>query len=771
MHRHYRLSELRPALLLCTALSLAIAGCGGGGGFGGFGSAASRPPPAPLGAPQDPTGTSEFNRNDGLDIVNAEAAYARGATGAGVTVAVIDTGIDADHPDLAGNVSASSYDVIGNSFNVTDATGHGTKVAGVVAAEQNGLGTHGVAHDAGLLAVNAYSCTSWGCGYLYDDLAEAVNYATDQLAHVINMSLSGTSGSSSELRAAIGRAAGAGAFVVIATGNHNASQPGYPANMASDPAFGNRVVAVGAVTDGGSIASFSNDCGGVMNNCLVAPGVGIATTRDGASSATSTVSVSGTSFAAPHVSGALALLVQLYPDAYSADPSSLMMFMLDGARDLGASGVDPIYGHGLLDVEGAIDTADAAITGAAIPTAAGTTASLADTGLSLGAAFGDALAGNALLDRSIAVISLSDGDHAYRARLDDTVATAVRTFGLDALLTANETRTFSMPVGAGLSLVMAVAGDTGPFDGLPEPWSEFDGETAQSMQIAGSLGDNTDFRLGIDVTAEGLTGSGSATPGAETLFWSAGETMGPLPRLAGRGTSLAISQALGDSTQLSLGLFDGEMTDGFGEGGSGSALGQIGLTHGFDFGATIRVDVGALEESDAFLGSQGGGAFATDDGASTGFVTLSGSIPLGRRFELIGGATLATTEIEEQSGSVLGDWDDVLSNAFGIGAIARDVFDDGDRLGLMVGQPLRVFDARATATVPTALGADGNVVQESERVDLAPSGREIDLQFAYDQALAPGMDMSSWLMMQLEPGHDSNADPGFGVGLSFRLAF
>ncbi len=774
MRQYFGRPRLPAALLIWTSLSFAVVGCSGGGGTGNLGSAASRPAPAPLGTPSDPTGTSEFNRNDGLDIINAEAAYARGATGAGVNVAVIDTGIDADHPDLAGNVSANSYDVITSSANVTDATGHGTKVAGVVAAEQNGLGTHGVAYDANLIAVNAYSCRSGSCGYYYSDLAQAVRYATNNLAHVINLSLSGETGSSSSLQGAIQGAVSVGTLVVIATGNNNNSEPGYPASLASNASFGNRVVAVGAVTDSGTIASFSNDCGSVMNNCLVAPGVGIATTRDGASSATSTTSASGTSFSTPHVSGALALLIQLYPDAYSADPGSIMMFMLDGARDRGAAGVDPVYGHGLLDVAGAISTADAAIGSAAIPTAAGTSASLAESGLSLGPAFGDALAGNALLDRSIAVITLSDGEHAYMAQLDDAVATATRTFGLESLLAVDDTRTYNLPIGGGLSLSMAVAGDSAPFDEMLDSWSVEPGGVAQSMQIAGRLGEGTDVRLGLDVSAAGLFGTGAATTDADTLFWSAGETMNPLPRLAGSGNSLAIDQTLGGSTRLSLGLFEGEATDAldseFGTSG-GTVLGQLGLSHGFDFGGSVRLDFGSLDESSAFLGSQGGGAFTTDDGASTQFATVSGSLPVGRRLDLIGGVTFATTEMGEQSDSVLGDWDNVLSSAFGLGAIGRDVFDDGDRLGLIVGQPLRVFDAGATATVPVALSGEGGAVQESERLDLTPSGREIDVQFAYDRALAPGMDLSSWLMMQIEPGHDADASPAYGVGLSFRMAF
>jgi subtilisin family serine protease len=95
--------------ILYSVSALALTACTGTGD--NLGPAAERPPPGPLSAPYDPAGNPEFERNDGVDIINAESAYLRGATGAGVTVAVIDTGIDADHPDLAGNISAASFDV------------------------------------------------------------------------------------------------------------------------------------------------------------------------------------------------------------------------------------------------------------------------------------------------------------------------------------------------------------------------------------------------------------------------------------------------------------------------------------------------------------------------------------------------------------------------------------------------------------------------------------------------------------------------------------
>ena len=759
--------------MICLAASFAIAGCGGAGGS--LGPAAARPAPAPLGAPQDPAGSPEFARNDGVDVINAEAAYLRGATGAGVTVAVIDTGLDADHPDLAGNVLADSFDVVSGTGHVDDADGHGTMVAGVIAAERNGLGSHGVAYDAGLLGVKAYRCNGDSCYFSTSDLASAVNYATDHLAHVINMSLGGDAPADPALNAAIKRAANAGAFIIAAAGNYGDPEPLYPANIAADPSLGGMVVAVAAATDAGSIASFSNDCGAAMNSCLVAPGVYIATTREGATSATQTTSVSGTSFAAPHVSGALALLVQLYPDAYAADPRSIAMFMFDGASDRGAAGVDPVYGHGLLDVAGAIDTADNAIAAAAIPLSSGASASLSGSSLASSPALGDALSGLSLLDSAIAVIRLSDGEHAYRARLNDSVAPAPRRLGLDTLLAGETIRTLGRPLGDRLSLTMGLADGDAPASTPLTANADAPSAEPRGMQLTGSLGDATGLRLGIDVAAPAQLGGSTIATRAGTLFLFADETMRPVGLLAGRGSGLSLDQSFGAATTLSLALFEGEAVDllagDSGGGGSATTLGQASLSRGFDSGGTLRVDLGVLDEAAAQLGSQGAGAFATDSGATTQYVTVSGGLPVGWGVDLLASATLAATDMGATADGVLTDWGTVRSNAFGVGAVARGMFGDGDRLGLLVGQPLRAFDAAATVTVPVALAGDGQVVRRSERAALTPDGREIDLQLAYALMLAPGLDVSSWLLFQFEPGHDADAGAGVAAGITFNIAF
>ncbi|MDH5412315.1 MAG: S8 family serine peptidase, partial [Alphaproteobacteria bacterium] len=216
-------------------LMLSTAACGGGGGEGGLSS------PAPL-APKRPatdfSNDPEFDPcytdgvNDycvyGLSQIGAQYAYAEGATGAGVVVAVVDTGIDATHEELNANVSVQSKD-IANGAPISDMVGHGTFVAGIIAAEKNGFGFHGVAFGAKILAIrvdtvstDAVACSPDPppCSLLFDsDIAAGITYATGR-AHIINLSLGGPS-PSPEMEQPLIDAAAAGAIIVVSTGNES----------------------------------------------------------------------------------------------------------------------------------------------------------------------------------------------------------------------------------------------------------------------------------------------------------------------------------------------------------------------------------------------------------------------------------------------------------------------------------------------------------------------------------------------------------------------
>jgi subtilisin family serine protease len=268
----------------------------------------------------------------GLPAVNAPAAWETVTGSSDVTIAVLDTGIDASHPDFAGRIVAG-YDFVNGDANPDDDHGHGTTVAGIAGANgNNSLGVAGVDWQARLMPVKVLSAS--GSGYL-SDVAQGIVWATDHGAQVINMSLSGSSGSS-VLAQAVDYAYGRGTTLVAGSGNNGTDTIGYPAVYP-------KVIAVGALNKE-LLATFSNYGSGLS---LVAPGYGIYTTLRGGGY----VKTSGTSMSTPFVAGLAAVM---YGHDPSLSPAEVEGIMRDTATDLGDPGFDIYFGYGRIDMARAL---------------------------------------------------------------------------------------------------------------------------------------------------------------------------------------------------------------------------------------------------------------------------------------------------------------------------------------------------------------------------------------------------------------------------------
>ena len=278
---------------------------------------------------------SNWNLQYGLINIRAPQGwdYSRGSSN--MIIAIVDTGVDLGHPDLSTKIVAGR-DFVNNDFTAQDDNGHGTHVAGIAAAaSNNGTGVAGVSWGARIMPVKVLNA---GGGGTYGDVIAGITWATDNGAHVINLSVGGTAASLA-LQNAVDYAVNNGVIVVAAAGNDGANLLRYPA------AYSN-TIAVGATDSFNNLAGFSN-FGPEMD--LVAPGVSIYSTNLGGAYGYR----SGTSMAAPFVSG-LAAILRGIPGSSAGTVRSIME---STALDLGPTGWDSFYGNGLIQMDSAIQLA------------------------------------------------------------------------------------------------------------------------------------------------------------------------------------------------------------------------------------------------------------------------------------------------------------------------------------------------------------------------------------------------------------------------------
>ncbi|MBS0555671.1 MAG: S8 family serine peptidase, partial [Proteobacteria bacterium] len=256
------------------------------------------------------------------------------SSGAGVTIAILDSGVDGTHPDLAGRL-VPGWNFYDNNSNTADVNGHGTQVAGTAAAESNnGVGVAGVAGGARIMPVRVASST--GSGSL-TAIASGLTWAADQGARVANLSFYGVSSSSAILSAAQ-YMKNKGGLVTVSAGNYGTEAP-FPATDA---------MIIVSATDSNDVKTSWSSYGAYVD--LAAPGAGIYTTTNGGGYG----AVSGTSFSAPITAGVVALMMAANPGLGAATIEKLLF---SSATDLGTVGFDTYYGYGRVNAAAAVQAA------------------------------------------------------------------------------------------------------------------------------------------------------------------------------------------------------------------------------------------------------------------------------------------------------------------------------------------------------------------------------------------------------------------------------
>jgi len=709
-----------------------------------------------------PTATELKNSNGALQI-KADYAWSKGITGKGVTVGVLDTGVWGSHTEFGSRVLAG-YDFVNNRALLAKANSddnmHGTHVAGIIAAGAGSGYMTGVATDAYILPVKVMNAQ--GSGDL-NILASGLDYARTKGAKVVNLSLGWNAGSGYlPVEQALRRSVAANQVVVAAAGNDGAANPSWPARYASQTWANGQIIAVGAVDSSYRIASFSNRAGDSKDFFLVAPGVNILSTIPPNISGLSGSQpwyayLSGTSMATPYVSGAVALLEGNWPQLKANQVTSILFTT---ATDLGATGVDAVYGHGLINLNKALQP----IGTTTVPTSSGgsttTSTKLVASSTVKGSIKSAANAG------AFKTIMVDSYNRDYQIDLGSSITSApsltlTQLFSsMDARLRYGVTETRN---GARFSATYTEE----PGKSVVNSFS-FRQQFTSGDEIAFGTANFASTFLGLSDTpfsGIGLTG--------QNLLDS------PFMSLAQAQTFAGYGMGLQNGWTMKTALFSGnnygfnvQSTDGFGlpltDQSGASRLATLEFSRKFTNGQ-FAVSVGQLAEIDRLLGGVSSGALAINGAVDTAYVTTSGAYQLGKGTWLAGNVSVGNTSASHLSGGLISSMDATTSYGWAASLLQENAFFKNDRLGFSISQPLSAASGSMLINKAVGVNADGSYQYSSQSINLANEKHEMDYELDYTTPIGGNTSLSATLMYRTNPGNDATAQDEAMLGLRWQM--
>lgn len=687
------------------------------------------------------------------------AAWQDAYTGAGVTIGIVDSGIDSTNPEFAGRISPLSADFAGNG--TYEGVGeHGTWVALVAAAARDGSGTVGIAYDATILALRTDEpgTCAVDCEFFDYAIGAAIDHAVVNGARVINISLGGGA-PTSDVTDAIARAAAAGVVVVVSAGNDGTRNPDTFATGMLAFASGNLIIA-GSVDSSGVLSSFSNRAGNTsaQDSYLTALGEDILI-QDGGS-----FFISGTSFSAPQIAGAAALLAQAFPSLTGAE---IVDLLLNSAFDAGSAGTDSTYGRGILDIAKAFAPA-----GTTSLAGSHTALALTDGTGTTSVAMGDALSG-----ASLGAVILDGYDRAYVRDLAAAMTGASLTPRLTQAL-AGEQR-FLAAANDKLSLGFTIdaraerEGATWP---VAMRLSQDDADEAKVLAAKAALRISPKAQVGFAFagSAAGLVAQmqGASQPaffiateaGEEDGFQADGRLSMALRRQAGPwGLTLSgeAAQVLSGAPQMRGDILRASR--------SRDGMTRFGVTVDRDWGGlSTTLGVNWLAEDRTVLGARFHDGFG-GKGADSLFLDAS----LGWQFAPAWrvGASWREGWTSARAAGFIAGGSLMRSRAWSLDLSRDRFFGKHDRLAFRLAQPLRVEQGGLTFDLPVSWDYASETPGFSrQQFNLAPKGREIMGELAWSGPLLSGW-ASAGVFYRKDPGHYASVPDDKGVALRWRTEF
>jgi hypothetical protein len=618
------------------------------------------------------------------------------------------------------------------------------------------VGTLGVAFDSTILSFNTSSPGTCdpkdGCDHKDPDIAKAIDLARTNGAKVINISLGGDE-PSPLVNAAIARAASAGILVVLAAGNSGKEAGG--ANPEAFPlsasASGNVIIA-GAMNSSRLIADFSNRAGSGASVYLTALGVGVRAPDETGT----TFLWSGTSFSAPVISGAAALLASAFPNLSG---QQIMQILFASADDAGAPGVDPIFGRGILNIERAFQPQGALSLpgGQAVDVAAGSGQG--------STAMGDAktaLGGMVVLDGFSRAYTLTLASALQRAERDRPLGRALQ----PGLSTATAG---ARGVAVSITVDRRLTGQ--PQVGFAQLGLTYeDGRKARVLSGLAISRLSPRLSMALGLAESGKTLERRLTGLRRDAFLVAQDPMTRMGFQADSAGALGVRHRFGRIGLTATAERGEVLQPGFDRSTVQPRYGTLSIAADRRFGKA-RLSLGAtrLDEQSTVFGARFSPLIGVG-GSASWFADAGAAVALGGGWDASLGYRLAWTGIPAAAGLAQGGR--LVSDAWSIDVGRTNALRTGDRFALRLMQPLRVRSGGFDLAVPVSYSYDTlSAGYESRFFNLAPTGREIDLEAAYGLDLLGTGHLSGNVFARRHPGNVADMDADLGAAIRFTLGF
>ena len=786
--------------IVITVAALAL-GSAGGGGSGGGSSGGTQNPANPGGGNANPAfvvsaaeanvyRTVEYNSQWGLEAIHAAESYAalaknnKNIAGDNIKIAITDSGVQENHIDIAGNLSAvDSHNYNANSVNVSDNIGTGTYSASIAAGVKNDNGIHGVAYNANLVIADIYNnagtslvANSGIAGVAAIDGVKVINAGWKYGSYTsYNGTPSGTNSTDRDVIAAIQIAKAHDILLVAATGNDadnnndggadsaylSRPKPAKPALFANNNDLSGYVLAVGAVNQAGAISDSSNICGITHDYCLVAPGVAI----KGATSDTNTIggvgingekytTISTSYAAAAEVSGAAAVLRSAWPFLTAPQIANIL---LSTATDLGAAGVDTIYGHGMLNLYAAVQAqgSNSFSYGNSISQ---NSYDLRYSSLEVDPIFGDAFIHNLEPALSKAVF-FDDYGRDYQANLAQKISINHRPTILagtsSSALTSNYKTNiiplaFAQNNSFGKNFVSEIKVQIKSYTDLGKKFSNIDKSVEDKILNAGngfSLRQNftKNFQLLFSFNIDDVKNLSFAEVNNAGFISNNGFASSPYqPFISSYAQN---NNAVKNFNQFALQqkLFTEKLHLNFSHQTSyqsatimASQSAMQNQISDFNFNylpnnkTNLAISFGNLREfNNNFLNSQSLGAFGSSGNAQTSYFKITVMKKLSENFALIANFSQGQTKIAGNDFGIFRNYQNIKSRAASLGFIYENFFKGN--IGFLYSEPLRIYSGTANIDIPIARDNAGNVVRYNANISLKPQGKEQDFEIFYSK--------------------------------------